>query len=291
MTKPPKGNNSDKKKIKYNQKKINNKVIIMTNYTRLYTIDKETEKIMELYNKEFGIEQKIPKNIAFTGKYYRKCNYFYLISTLFLCSSIFFACLGVDNIEPRKIISCEEDLDNNFYISLCLNFRPKYTFYTGEQVLFNDNCIIKEDEEKVKEFNDNYNKMLKVINQREEEEKKLEEKFNKLGISRGCVLFYNTLGNLRIKAFISGYEKIVIDLLYVLDGYKDIISLTYQNSLQITDDIDLDCLKEGFEREGELTYLYIKYLKYPIIIGDFNALTYSFSYRGKENTFSCFPLH
>ena len=287
MTKPPKGNNSVAKKKNFQQKSLNNKVIIITSSTRLYTIDKETEKKIELYKKEFGVVRKMPENISYVGEYYRKCNYCYLISTLFLCSSYFFSNLGVDvyYIEPRKIISCEEDLNDNYYVSLSLSFIPKYTFYTGEQVLFNDNCIIKADNEKLKEFNDNYNKMMKIINERLEKEKKRGEKFKELGIYRGLELYHNTLGNLEIKAFISDYERIELDLIYCLDGYVKVTYLNYPNHVQISDKISFDCLKEGLEKKGKLTYLYIKYLKEPIIIGNYNALSYTWSYRDEEHTF------
>lgn len=290
MTKPPKGINSEKKTINNNKKSLKNKVIIMTCPTRLYTIDKETKKKIEIYDKEFGVFRKMPKNLTYIGKFYREFNYFSLISILFLSSSIFYECLGADiyYIEPRKIISCEEDLNNNFYASLCINFRPKYIFYTGEQIIFNDNCIIKAEDEKVKEFNDNYDKMIKKINQRLEEENKKEEEFKKLGIYRGLVLYHKALGNLKIKASIKGYETIEIDLVYCLDGQVEITYLNYPNRLIITDKIYFDCLKEGLVKEGNLTYLYIKYLKEPIIIGNYYALSYTFSYRGEEHTFAYF---
>ena len=291
MTKPPKGINSEKRKD-YQKKSLKDRVIILTSSTRLYTIDKETEKKIGIYNGEFGILRKMPENIGYIGKYYRKCNYFYLISTLFLCSGIFFEYLGTDiyYIEPRKIISCEEDLNNNFYVSLCLSFRPKFTFYTGEQVLFNDNCIINADNEKVKEFNDNFNKLMNKINEKIEEEKKLEEKLKKYGLSLGQRLYQNTLGNLKIEAFIQDYERIEIELKFALDGYIEIKYLYngFSNHVQIFDKIYFDCLKEGLEKKGNLNYLYIKYVKEPIIIGNYNALSYTFSYRGKEYAFAYF---
>ncbi len=287
MTKPPKVLSN--RRINSQQRILNNKVIILTYPTRIYTVEKETPKKLGIYKDELGsIDAKMPENIGYFGKFYRECNYYYLISTLFLCSSFFFKfILGKDVyfIEPRKIISCEEDLNNNFYVSLCLNFKPKYIFYTGEQVIYKDNCIIKADDEKINKFNDNYKKMVEERNKRIEEENKQKAKCEKYGIYPGLILYQNCLGNLKIKAKICSYYSIEIDLVYCLNGEIEMYS-NYTNRLIITDDIYFDCLKEDLEVKGDLNYLYIKYLKYPIIIGNYYALAYNFSYRDDKHTFA-----
>ena len=75
-----------------------------------------------------------------------------------------------------------------------------------------------------------------------------------------------------------------------MDGYIEIKYLYngFSNHVQIFDNIYFDCLKEDLEKKGELNYLYIKYVKEPIIIGNYNALSYTFSYRGKEYAFAYF---
>ena len=52
-----------------------------------------------------------------------------------------------------------------------------------------------------------------------------------------------------------------------------------RNHSIITDDVHLECEKEGLEKEGELNYLYIKYLEEPFIIGNYEALSFGIQYK------------
>lgn len=195
-------------------------------------------------------------------------NIFLLSSTLYfsLCSDS-----DVYYIEPRKIISCE-DLDNNYNLDICSNFKPKFTFYTGEQINFKENCIInKADEEKLKIFNENY--YLK-LGQKEG----FRDKLIQVGLVPNKELYKEKLGNLSINVFINEYYVIECDLKYDLQGVEYSYTAGRNHSI-IKDDVHLECEKEGLEKEGELNYLYIKYLEEPFIIGNYEALSFGIQYK------------
>ena len=278
MTKPPKFYVEEKyrkrrKIINSGQQKLKDSVSVVTCIPRIYTIDKQTEKKLELYIHNYGFLSKNP-NIGYSAHFYRNFNRKYLISIPLLFSSLYFDyCSGTDlyYIEPRKIISCE-DLDNNYNLSICSNFKPKYTFYTGEQINFKENCIInKADEEKLKIFNENY--FIK-LGQEEGFRDKLIEK----GLVPNKVLYNKKLGNLSINVFINKYYIIECELKYDLQGVAYSYT-TGRNDSIITDDVHLECEKEGLEKEGELNYLYIKYLEEPFIIGNYEALSFGIQYK------------
>lgn len=278
MTKPPKfyyeenNYNERKKIINSGQQKLNNSVFIITCYPRIYTIDKQTNKKLELYIENYGFIRKNPA-INYNVHFYRNFKYIDLICIPFLFSSFYFKYYGSDvyYIEPRKIISCE-DLDNNYNLSICSNLKPKYTFYTGEEIIFKEGCIInKADEEKVKIFNENYFSKLG-------QEEGYRDKLNKLGIFPNKSLYSEVLGNLYISVFITKYYTIECNLKYDLKGVEYSYTVG-RNRAIITDDVHLECKKEGLEKKGDLNYLYIKYLEKPFIIGNYNALTFEILYK------------
>ena len=278
MTKPPKFYVEEKfhkrrKIINSGKQKLNNSVKVVTCIPRIYTIDKQTEKKLELYIHNYGFLNKKP-NISYSAHFYRDFNYKYLISIPFLSSTLYFyQCSDSDvyYIEPRKIISCE-DLDNNYNLDICSNFKPKFTFYTGEQINFKENCIInKADEEKLKIFNENY--YLK-LGQKEG----FRDKLIQVGLVPNKELYKEKLGNLFINVFINEYYVIECDLKYDLQGVEYSYTVGRNHSI-ITDDVHLECEKEGLEKEGKLNYLYIKYLEEPFIIGNYEALSFGIQYK------------
>ena len=284
MTKPPKfyveekSYDNGKKIINSGQKKLKNSVSIVTCYPRIYTIDKQTNKKLELFIETYGFINKKP-DISYSAHFYRNFKNIDLISIPLLLSSFYFDCLGSDvyYIEPRKIISCE-DLDNNYNLSICSNFKPKYTFYTGEEIIFKEGCIInKADEEKVKIFNENYFSKLGP-------KEGYRDKLNKLGIFPNTSLYTEVLGNLHISVFINKYYIIECELKYDLKGVEYSYTLGRNRGI-ITDDIHLECKKEGLEKKGDLNYLYIKYLEKPFIIGNYNALTFEILYKKTKFVF------
>ena len=129
---------------------MNSLVAINICPVKIYTADKATERKIELFFKNIALCTK--EEINFRDIYFRNFNCLYLLTIPLLSSTIFFKYLGVDiyNIEPKKLISSEQDLDLDYFISLCSNLKPRFTFFNGDQIIYKDNCVSKADEKKLK---------------------------------------------------------------------------------------------------------------------------------------------
>jgi hypothetical protein len=101
----------------------------------------------------------------------------------------------------------------NNYLSLCSNLKPKYTFYTGEQIIFDDNCITKADEEKLKIFNENYSRILG-------KKDAIREQLIQSGYVPKKELYKKILGNLDIFVFVNDNYDIEFNLNYCLKNVE-----------------------------------------------------------------------
>jgi len=282
MTKPPeylfsKTYDNAKREINSEQKKCNSLVAINICPIKIYTADKATERKIELFYKNISIFGK--EEINYRDIYFRNFNFLFLLTIPLLSSSIVFACLKADyyNIEPKKLISCEQDLDTEFFLSLCSNLKPRFTFFNGKEIIYEGNCITKADEEKLKIFNDNYSRTL---GQKDE----VRKKFIELGYKPKMDLYKNTLGNLIIHVYINDYYNIEFNLEYELKGVDYIYNLG-RNKFSFESEANLNCTKEGLEKKGDYNYLYIKYLEEPIIFGNYNDITFTVEFDGAKTVF------
>ena len=249
------------------QKELNPLIRISICPIQLFTVDKSTERKAEVYIKYYTYLFKKP-NILYNEIFFRQFNYLYLLSIPFLCSSLFVLFLGIDNynIEPKKICSCDQDLDTDYYLTLCSNLKPKYTFYTGDQIIYKEDCITKAEEEKVNLF---YEKYLRILGKKDN----IRDKLLEIGYIPKKELYNKTLGHLSINVYINNNYNIEFILQYELKNVEYSYSRG-RNFFSFQCEVNLDCTKQGIEKVGELNYLYIKYLEYPIIFGDYNNLSF-----------------
>ena len=284
MTKPPEFIWEEKfrdiKKISnINQKKVNNIVRISICPIQMFTVDKSTERKLEVYLKYYSFLIKKP-DLVYKHVFLRKFNCCYLLSIPFLCSSLFILSLGIDNynVEPKKIISCDQDLNTNYYLTLCSNLKPKYILHTGEEIIFKEeDCITKADEEKLKIF---YEKFSRNLGKSSEVRDKLIE----YGYVPKKKLYNKTLGNLTIDVYVNDYYNIEFILQYDLKNV--VYSYTRgRNYFSFQCEVNLDCTKEGLEKVGDLNYLYIKYMEFPIIFGNYENLSFIVEFDGARTVF------
>ena len=283
MTKPPEflfhqcPNRTTERYTNTQQNKLSSLIVINICPVEIYTVDRDTERMIELYSKNISIIFKQCFN--FSEIYFRNFNCLFLLSIPFLSSSFAFNCLSVDyyNIEQKKLISCVQDLDTNYYLQLCSDLKPKFTLCNGEEIIFEENCIAKADKEKLKLFNENYSKTLC---QKDEERKKLIE----FGYEPQMDLYNKTLGNLQIHIYVNEFYNIAVTLQYDLKG----VAYTYtygRNYFSFQSEVNINCTKEGLVKVGELNYLYIKFLEHPIIFGDYNNLSFTVEFDGAKTVF------
>ena len=282
MTKPPeffihKTYDNVRREINSVQKKLNTLVAINICPVKIYIADKATERKLELYCKNIAISWK--EEIKYRDIYFRNFNFLFLLSIPLLSSTIFFKYLDVDiyNIEPKKLISCEQDLDSEYFLSLCSNFKPKITFFNGDQIIYKENCVSKADEKKLKIFNDNYSRTLGKKDE-------IRKKFIELGYKPKMDLYKNTLGNLKIHVYVNEYYNIQFNLQYELKHVEYVYTLG-RNEFSFESEVNLNCTKEGLEKKGELNYLYIKYLEQPIIFGNYEQITFMVEFDGAKTMF------
>ena len=282
MTKPPefifhKTYDSAKREINSVKKKLNSLVAINICPVKIYTADKATERKIELFFKNIAICTK--EEIYYRDIYFKNFNFLFLLTIPLLSSSLVFSSLKIDiyNIEPKKLISCEQDLDSDFFLSLCSELKPRITFFNGEKIIYNGNCVTKADEKKLKIFNDNYSRTL---GQKDEERKK----FLELGYKPKMDLYKKVLGNLKIHVYINFKYNIEFRLEYELK-HVDYIYTYGRNQFSFESEPNLNCTKEGLEKKGELNYLYIKYLEEPIIFGNYNEMTFMVEFDGAKTVF------
>ena len=278
MTKPPEFFVRRRERIKYSQeRKLSSLVAINICPVKIYTCDIETERKIQLYCKNIVILAK--KDIGFRDIYFRNFNFLFLMSIPFLSSSLVFSCLSVDiyHIEPKKLISCEQDLDTKYYLTLCSDLKPNFILCNGEKIIFEENCVAKGDEEKLKIFNENYIKTLCI---KDEERKKLIDS----GFKPNTDLYKKTLGNLQIHVYVNEYYNIAVKLEYDLKGVD--YTYTYgRNSFSFQSEVHINCTKEGLVKVGNKNYLYIKYLEHPIIFGDYNSVVFTVEFDGAKAVF------
>ena len=260
------------------QKELNPLIRISICPIQLFTVDKSTERKAEVYIKYYTYLFKKP-NILYNEIIFRQFNYFYLLSILFLSSSLFVLFLGIDNynIEPKKICSCDQDLDTDYYLTLCSNLKPKYTFYTGDQIIYKEDCITKAEEEKVNLF---YEKYLRILGKKDN----IRDKLLEIGYIPKKELYNKTLGHLSINVYINNNYNIEFILQYELKNVEYSYSRG-RNFFSFQCEVNLDCTKQGIEKVGELNYLYIKYLEYPIIFGNYDDLNFIVEFEGAKTVF------
>ena len=285
MTKPPKfywerdKSYKTTKILNNKQTSLNSLVGISICPLQLFSVDKSTIRKIEVFIKNYSYLYKNPM-ITYKEIFFREFNYWYLLSIPFLCSSIFFSLIKFDfyNIEPKKICSCDLDLDTNYYLSLCSNLIPKFTFYTGKQINFKqEECITKADEKKLVIF---YEKFSKILGKKDKSRELLIE----YGYIPNKELYSNTFGHLSIRVYVNQFYNIEFVLRYELKNVAYSYSLG-RNHFSLQCEPNIDCTKQGLEKEGDLNYLYIKYLKYPIIFGDYNTLSFVVEFAGARTFF------
>ena len=284
MTKPPKFSiyKTKRREIRYipnHQTNLNNKVsIIFRPPIKVYTIDKSSERKIDVYIKNYAFINKKPV-VRYSKTFFREVNKLYYLSIPLLASSLVIGCFKEDTyyIETKKIISCDQDLDTNYYLSLCSNLKPKFTFLTGEKIEFDDNCISKADEGQLKIFNEKYSR---ILGKRDA----IVEKLIQLGYVPNKTIYEETLGNLYIYVYVNNDYKIEFKLRYELKNVEYSYTLG-RNIFSFQSEVNLDCTKEGLEKEGDKNYLYIKYLEEPIIFGNYNDLQFMVEFDGAKTVF------
>lgn len=285
MTKPPEfllGEKKNRKIIKISnqqQTKLNSLVGISFCPIQIFTADKSTERKIEVYIKYYSFLYKKP-NIVYREVYFRNFHCYYLLSIPFLCCTLLFLSLGIDNynIIPKKIISCDQDLNSNYYLTLCSNLKPKYTLFNREEIIYKDEeCITKAEEEKLNNFYEKFSRQLG-------KSRDIRDKLIEYGYVPKKELYNKTLGNLNIKVYVNDFYNIVFILEYNLKNV--VYSYTRgRNYFSFQCDVNLHCTKEGLEKVGDLNYLYIKYLESPIIFGNYENLSFIVEFDGTRTVF------